>query len=119
MRFWLVIVMTACPTQLVAQTVSRMPEVADPVYVGLINPNKQGGDVLNSAPLTSYFATDRESLLLRLAKLVELRRGDVQYLPLLFFLEHDDVIRLHAEVEETERHHRDDGANEDDLGVRG
>jgi Zn-dependent M16 (insulinase) family peptidase len=35
----------------------------DPLHVGLVNPNTQGGVFLNSSPLAGYGTTDRESLL--------------------------------------------------------
>ena len=38
-----------------------------PVFVGLVNPNSQGGVFLNSAPLTSYRETDRDHVLNYLA----------------------------------------------------
>jgi Zn-dependent M16 (insulinase) family peptidase len=46
---------------------SRAPEAAAPVFVGLLNPNAQGGVFLNSAPGTTYQETDREALLRFLA----------------------------------------------------
>ncbi|MGH9900265.1 MAG: hypothetical protein ACRD68_00320, partial [Pyrinomonadaceae bacterium] len=47
---------------------ARSSEVsAAPVYVGLLNPNSQGGVFLNSAPLVTYQDTDREALLQFLA----------------------------------------------------
>jgi Zn-dependent M16 (insulinase) family peptidase len=45
----------------------RVPGGADAVFVGLVNPNTQGGVFLNSAPLTTYYDTDRESILRYLA----------------------------------------------------
>ena len=38
-----------------------------PVFVGLLNPNSQGGVFINSAPATSYEDTDRDSILNYLA----------------------------------------------------
>jgi hypothetical protein len=45
----------------------RVPGGLDAVFVGLINPNTQGGVFLNSAPLATYQDTDRESILRYLA----------------------------------------------------
>jgi Zn-dependent M16 (insulinase) family peptidase len=45
----------------------RVAEAKEPVFVGLVNPNTQGGVFLNSAPLITYDNTDRESLLRYLA----------------------------------------------------
>ncbi|HKS29965.1 MAG TPA: hypothetical protein VJS44_19240 [Pyrinomonadaceae bacterium] len=45
----------------------RVPEGRDAVFVGLVNPNSQGGVFLHSAPLVTYNDTDRESLLRYLA----------------------------------------------------
>jgi Zn-dependent M16 (insulinase) family peptidase len=41
----------------------REPEAASPLFVGLLNPNSQGGVFLNSAPGTAFEDTDRERLL--------------------------------------------------------
>jgi hypothetical protein len=41
----------------------RDPGAGTPLFVGLLNPNSQGGVFLNSAPLTGYEDTDRENLL--------------------------------------------------------
>lgn len=41
----------------------RSPGPVQPVFVGLVNPNTQGGVFLNSAPLAGYGRTDREGLL--------------------------------------------------------
>jgi hypothetical protein len=38
-----------------------------PIFVGLLNPNSQGGVFINSAPATSYEDTDRDSILNYLA----------------------------------------------------
>jgi hypothetical protein len=46
---------------------ARDASAANPVYVGLLNPNSQGGVFLHSAPQTSYRDTDREKLLNLLA----------------------------------------------------
>jgi Zn-dependent M16 (insulinase) family peptidase len=45
----------------------RLPEARGPVFVGLLNPNAQGGVIMNSAPLLTYQDTDREALLQYLA----------------------------------------------------
>jgi predicted Zn-dependent peptidase len=45
----------------------RDPAGAAPRFVGLVNPNTQGGVFLNSAPIATYDDTDRESLLRFLA----------------------------------------------------
>lgn len=45
----------------------RMKEADKPVFVGLINPNTQGGVIMNSAPLVTYQDTNREGLLQYLA----------------------------------------------------
>ncbi|HEY0321565.1 MAG TPA: insulinase family protein [Pyrinomonadaceae bacterium] len=50
-----------------SRLVERVPEARDAVFVGLVNPNTQGGVFLNSAPLVTYNDTDRESLLRYLA----------------------------------------------------
>jgi Zn-dependent M16 (insulinase) family peptidase len=50
-----------------ARLAERVPEARDAVFVGLVNPNTQGGVFLNSAPLVTYNDTDRESLLRYLA----------------------------------------------------
>lgn len=43
---------------------AREPAVSGaPSFVGLLNPNSQGGVFINSAPLTSYYDTDRGKLL--------------------------------------------------------
>lgn len=41
----------------------RVPGALDAVFVGLVNPNMQGGVILNSAPFITYYDTDRESIL--------------------------------------------------------
>jgi Zn-dependent M16 (insulinase) family peptidase len=41
----------------------RDPGAVDPLFVGLLNPNSQGGVFLNSAPGTAFEDTDREKLL--------------------------------------------------------
>jgi hypothetical protein len=45
----------------------RDASAAKPVFVGLLNPNSQGGVFINSAPATSYEDTDRDSILNYLA----------------------------------------------------
>jgi Zn-dependent M16 (insulinase) family peptidase len=45
----------------------RTPDAPSPIFVGLVNPNTQGGVFLNSAPGATYVDTDRESLLQFLA----------------------------------------------------
>ncbi len=45
----------------------RLPETGAIVFVGLINPNMQGGVFLNSAPSVTYHDTEREALLQFLA----------------------------------------------------
>lgn len=45
----------------------RVPDARNPVFVGLVNPNAQGGVFLNSAPFVTYSDTDRESILRYLA----------------------------------------------------
>jgi len=45
----------------------RLPEAKGPVFVGLLNPNAQGGVIINSAPLLTYQDTNREALLEYLA----------------------------------------------------
>jgi hypothetical protein len=45
----------------------RTPGALDAVFVGLANPNMQGGVFLNSAPFTTYYDTDREAVLRYLA----------------------------------------------------
>jgi Zn-dependent M16 (insulinase) family peptidase len=45
----------------------RDASAVKPVFVGLLNPNSQGGVFINSAPATSYEDTDRESILNYLA----------------------------------------------------
>jgi hypothetical protein len=50
-----------------SRLMERVPEACDAVFVGLVNPNTQGGVFLNSAPLVTYNDTDRESLLRYLA----------------------------------------------------
>ncbi|HEV7843493.1 MAG TPA: hypothetical protein VGO69_07330, partial [Pyrinomonadaceae bacterium] len=50
-----------------SRLMERVPEARDAVFVGLVNPNTQGGVFLNSAPLVTYNDTDRESLLRYLA----------------------------------------------------
>lgn len=46
---------------------ARDPGAADPLFLGLVNPNTQGGVFLNSAPLAEYGDRDRETLLRFLA----------------------------------------------------
>jgi hypothetical protein len=46
---------------------ARAPAAGAPVFVGLVNPNTQGGVFLHSAPLATFADTDRESLLRFLA----------------------------------------------------
>jgi Zn-dependent M16 (insulinase) family peptidase len=41
----------------------RDSDAANPIFVGLLHPNSQGGVFLNSAPGTAYEDTDREKLL--------------------------------------------------------
>lgn len=50
-----------------SRLMERVPEAQDAVFVGLVNPNTQGGVFLNSAPLVTYDDVDRESLLRYLA----------------------------------------------------
>jgi hypothetical protein len=45
----------------------RDASAVSPVFVGLLNPNSQGGVFINSAPATSYEDTDRDSMLNYLA----------------------------------------------------
>lgn len=45
----------------------RLADAKDPVFAGLINPNAQGGVILNSAPLVTYQDLNREALLQYLA----------------------------------------------------
>ncbi len=56
---------TYSPTRLVESRLrGRISEKETPVYVGLINPNTQGGVFLNSAPSVSYLEADnREAIL--------------------------------------------------------
>ena len=55
-------------TSLVRQRLlERDPSATNPVFVGLLNPNSQGGVFLHSAPGTAYEDTDREKLLNYLA----------------------------------------------------
>ncbi len=44
--------------------IRRLGGKAAPVYVGLMNPNTQGGVFLNSAPAVSYFEADNRELVL-------------------------------------------------------
>src|SRR5712691_9526779 len=44
-----------------------MKDADKPIFVGLINPNTQGGVIMNSAPLVTYQDTSREALLQYLA----------------------------------------------------
>lgn len=46
---------------------SRDDSAGNPIYMGLLNPNSQGGVFLHSAPHTSYRDTDRDRLLNLLA----------------------------------------------------
>jgi Zn-dependent M16 (insulinase) family peptidase len=46
---------------------NRMKDADKPIFVGLINPNTQGGVIMNSAPLVTYQNTSREALLQYLA----------------------------------------------------
>jgi Zn-dependent M16 (insulinase) family peptidase len=41
----------------------RDPDAIAPLFVGLLNPNSQGGVFINSAPATTYEDTDRDSIL--------------------------------------------------------
>lgn len=45
----------------------RLKDADKPLFVGLINPNTQGGVMMNSAPLLTYQDTNREALLQYLA----------------------------------------------------
>jgi Zn-dependent M16 (insulinase) family peptidase len=45
----------------------RLPDSKGPVFVGLMNPNAQGGVIINSAPLVTYQDLNREALLQYLA----------------------------------------------------
>jgi Zn-dependent M16 (insulinase) family peptidase len=45
---------------------ARASEKGAPIYVGLVNPNTQGGVFLNSAPAASYFDADNRELMLDL-----------------------------------------------------
>jgi Zn-dependent M16 (insulinase) family peptidase len=59
---------TYSTTPLVKQRlVARDPGATNPIFVGLLNPNSQGGVFLHSTPGTSYESTDRDSLLNYLA----------------------------------------------------
>ncbi len=53
--------------QIVSRLHDRVADASAPVFVGLVNPNTGSGVFLNSASLTSYQQTDRESLLRFLA----------------------------------------------------
>lgn len=55
----------------------RMNTTANPVYVGLINPNSQTGVFMNSAPLTAYKDTSRDRLLNFLTSQLYAGRGPV------------------------------------------
>jgi Zn-dependent M16 (insulinase) family peptidase len=46
-----------------ARLAARETQAAHPVFVGLLNPNSQGGVFLNSAPFVTYHDTSREKLL--------------------------------------------------------
>jgi Zn-dependent M16 (insulinase) family peptidase len=46
-----------------ARLMARNASAAKPVYVGLMAPNMSGGVMINSARLTSYAQTDRDSIL--------------------------------------------------------
>ena len=60
----------------------RGAEKQNPVYVGLVNPNTQGGVFLNSAPLASYLDADNRDLLLDfLASRLTRRGGRARYFP--------------------------------------
>ncbi|HVF56387.1 MAG TPA: hypothetical protein VM934_09570 [Pyrinomonadaceae bacterium] len=54
---------------------ARAAEAGAPVFVGLMNPNTQGGVFLNSAPSASYLDTDRNLLLDYLASRLYAGRG--------------------------------------------
>lgn len=55
---------TYATTKVVAQRLlERDPSATNPIYVGLLNPNSQGGVFLHSAPGTAFEDTDREKLL--------------------------------------------------------
>ena len=55
---------TYAPTQrIAARVLAREPGAAEPLFVGLLNANSQGGVFLNSAPNTGYRDTDRGKLL--------------------------------------------------------
>lgn len=45
----------------------RVKEAANPIFVGLMNPNTQSGVIMNSAPLVNYTDLNREALLQYLA----------------------------------------------------
>lgn len=47
-----------------ARVRARLNEKGTPVFVGLVNPNTQGGVVLNSAPAASYLDADNREVLL-------------------------------------------------------
>jgi hypothetical protein len=49
--------------RLEARLRARDPQAVRPVFVGLLNPNSQGGVFVNSAPAASYLDTDRDKLL--------------------------------------------------------
>ena len=54
---------------------ARNPEATRPVFVGLVNPNTQGGVFLNSAPGASYADTNPDALLDFLASLLYAGHG--------------------------------------------
>lgn len=58
-----------------ARLMSRLGKEEKPVFVGLVNPNTQGGVFLHSAPAASYLDTDREALLDYLASLLYAGHG--------------------------------------------
>lgn len=55
---------TYSTTKTIAQRLlERDPSATNPIFVGLLNPNSQGGVFLHSAPGTGFEDTDREKLL--------------------------------------------------------
>ncbi|HLK60682.1 MAG TPA: hypothetical protein VKU00_29230, partial [Chthonomonadaceae bacterium] len=53
--------------RILARLRERVPDATKPIFVGLLNPNSQGGVFLNSAPGITYTDTEPESLLRYLA----------------------------------------------------
>ena len=47
-----------------ARVRARLNEKSTPVFIGLVNPNTQGGVVINSAPAASYLDADNREMLL-------------------------------------------------------